>query len=216
LEVRIVPKCRWFLVPLVCCWLAQPAAAASIVAEGTLQFLAGEATVSSTAYVQPAIGDDPFGADAILAAPEPVAITSDDLGGNFLSLTPADLPFDAVVDALTNGENDIVWLIISLQSEAQHGAVGDFESLIFFDDPDGTAQVDLQGYEIHQVDFGLDRFVLSSPGEDPNGDGIWTDYDVSMSLAVWGLAIPEPGPHLLCLQELVLFAVARRPMSRRS
>jgi len=41
LEVWIVPKCRWLLVPLICCWLAQPAAAVPFVpdfSEGPVVF----------------------------------------------------------------------------------------------------------------------------------------------------------------------------------
>jgi len=183
------------------------------VATGVLQSYGGEITISSTGYVDVAIGVSPWGTDGTYATPDPVFVSADDLGQTFSTITRADPGFDAFVDLLTNGDNDMVWLLFGVQPQIWT-ATGGPESLIFFDDPDGSAQVDLQRYEIDQIDFALDRFILISPGEDPNGDGNWTDHDVQISIVVSGVPIPEPGVGLLLLQGLVLMAAARR-LTRR-
>ena len=193
--------------------IAPNVGASPIVATGILQSHGGEVTVSSTAYVHVAIGVTPWGTDGTFATPDPVFVSADDLGQTFSTITQFDPGFDAFVDLLTNGDNDMIWLAFGLQPQI-YAATGGPESLIFFDDPDGTAHIDFQGYEIDQIGFALDRFILTSPGEDPNGDGNWTDHDVQISIVVSGVPIPEPGVGLLTLQGLVLLAAARR-LTRR-
>jgi len=212
-SLRLVGSLLALSVALSC--IAPNVGASPIVATGIFPSHGGEITISSTGYVDVAIGVTPWGTDGTFATPDPVFVSADDLGQTFSTITRADPGFDAFVDLLTNGDNDMVWLLFGVQPQIWT-ATGGPESLMFFGDPDGTAHIDLQGYEIDQIDFVLDRFILTSPGEDPNGDGNWTDHDVQISMVVSGVPIPEPAPHLLCLQGLVLLATARRLTGRRS
>jgi len=45
---------------------------------------------------------------------------------------------------------------------------------------------DLAGYVVHAIGFRLDSLVLNSPGRDPNGDGIWTDWSWQFTIFVLG------------------------------
>jgi hypothetical protein len=42
----------------------------------------------------------------------------------------------------------------------------------------GPNGVDLAGYTINRIGFRLDALTFDSPGEDANGNGIWTDYTI--------------------------------------
>ena len=48
----------------------------------------------------------------------------------------------------------------------------------FFSGQTGVGGVDLAGYAIHAIGFRVDSVQIASPGENPNGDGNWTDFSV--------------------------------------
>ena len=49
----------------------------------------------------------------------------------------------------------------------------------FFAGRTGLGGIDLAGYAIHSIGFRVDSVRIASPGEDPNGDGVWTDFGVT-------------------------------------
>jgi hypothetical protein len=49
----------------------------------------------------------------------------------------------------------------------------------FFGAQVGPSGIDLSGYAIHRIGFRVDAVSIDSPGEDPNGDGVWTDFSLS-------------------------------------
>jgi hypothetical protein len=59
----------------------------------------------------------------------------------------------------------------------------------------------------------LDALTFTSPGEDPNGDGAWTDYTVRYAVVAEG-AVPEPNATVVpALASLLLL---RRRARRRN
>ena len=49
----------------------------------------------------------------------------------------------------------------------------------FFAGAMAASGVDLAPYAIQRIGFRVDAVSLSSPGSDPNGDGLWTDWAIS-------------------------------------
>jgi hypothetical protein len=50
----------------------------------------------------------------------------------------------------------------------------------------GDLRPDLQGASISKAVIHLDKVIIDSPGDDPNGDGIWTSYDITVRLEIRG------------------------------
>jgi len=50
----------------------------------------------------------------------------------------------------------------------------------------GFGGVDLAGYTINAIGLRVDQFMIESPGENPNGDGIWTDWSIQGAYVVQG------------------------------
>lgn len=85
------------------------------------------------------------------------------------------------------------------------------ESLLLeFVDPDHQG-VDLNGLIIDSVTRTI-TVELDSPGSDPNGDGIWTDFLVTGAYEIYGSPIPEPASLSLLV---VGSALALRKRKRR-
>ena len=58
------------------------------------------------------------------------------------------------------------------------------------------SEYDLFGYTVDRIDRHL-TFSMESPGQDLNGDGIWTDFHIGGVYEFWGSPIPEPATLLL-------------------
>ena len=91
--------------------------------------------------------------------------------GTTLWEDPSTARLESFVRIITNGRANLIsqdilsWASVRWADEAQ-----------FFGSQAGPSGTDLQGYEISRVGVRIDDIVLQSPGSDPNGDGIWTDY----------------------------------------
>jgi PEP-CTERM motif len=58
----------------------------------------------------------------------------------------------------------------------------------------GNNGIDLGGFQIQRIDLTLNSLNFASPGSNPNGDGIWTDYSWNATVSFIGiLPVPEPG-----------------------
>jgi len=87
----------------------------------------------------------------------------------------------------------------------------------------GGGGQDLFDLELHVPSFGPDRVGyriesirevvtvdLRSPGVDPGGDGIWTDWEISAGrYEFYGVPVPEPTSSLLCCASALLVIRAR-------
>ena len=120
-----------------------------------------------------------------LALFEGVDVTPDDIGTVRVANSATDPDFDAVVALLTNGVNDLVTRSIVLQPGNLGGTGGTPETFYFGAGP-GTNGIDLEGFNIESLSVRIDDFLLDSPGSDPNGNGIWTDYLLALTLIIHG------------------------------
>jgi len=85
--------------------------------------------------------------------------------------------FDNIVSEIANGVSGP----IEAEVRASNGAFGSIFAASepqLFDDQVGPSGVDLAGYRIDRIGFRVDEITIDSPGTDPNGDGIWTDFSL--------------------------------------
>jgi hypothetical protein len=86
--------------------------------------------------------------------------------------------FAMVVRALTDGASDF----LGYQTATPNWLAGPGWFIApepsFFSGQTGASGVDLAGYAIQAIGFRVDSVQLASPGENPNGDGNWTDFSV--------------------------------------
>lgn len=106
-----------------------------------------------------------------------------------------DPEFPTYAELLTDG---LDWWLYDWADFNVGGSTGrfDLESLrLDFADPDHNG-VDLHGYIVESVVRTI-TVDFDTPGGDPNGDGIWTDYEISGVFEIFGSPIPEPASLVL-------------------
>ena len=89
-----------------------------------------------------------------------------------------DTDFPFMSSLLTNGINDLLCF----------GAPGHIYGVYDYELADGNN--DFQGYDITSISLTVNDLTFESPGSNPNGDGIWTDYTYDVTFEIWG--VPEP------------------------
>ena len=99
-----------------------------------------------------------------------------------------DPDFPIYAELLTDGLD--YWLYDRARfATGSHGRFDlESERLEFADDVEPA--IDLFGYTLTELTRTISA-TLDSPGLDPNGDGIWTDYLITGTFEIWG--VPEPG-----------------------
>lgn len=105
-----------------------------------------------------------------------------DEGATFTATSTNDSDFDFIVEQLTDGMIDDVFLNVTF-------ANGDkIESSTL----DTLGDSDFQGLEITSIDLVINALEITTPGNDPNGDGNWTQvtYDVESVINI--ATVPEP------------------------
>jgi len=127
----------------------------------------------------------------IIDGPEPPSLlfedyifTIDDVGKTFTATESTDADFSKVSDFLTNGDNDEIEVGFS------HNGGGSSvysESFALF----GNSRIDFAGATIKSIDLRIDYLNFTSPGRDPNRDGIWTDYDYAVTVSVNAIPLPS-------------------------
>jgi hypothetical protein len=85
--------------------------------------------------------------------------------------------FDNVVSEITNGVSGYIEAEVRASTGAFASSYPRTEPQ-FFGDQVGPSGVDLAGYRIDRIGFRVDEITIDSPGRDPNGDGIWTDFSI--------------------------------------
>lgn len=148
----------------------------------------------------------------VLAGPSgfaPLASQNFTVGSPHFSTTFSAGPtFDALSLLLTNGQDDSMsWSMLNYAGGVSTGTI---ESMFLSGSPNLVNGIDFAGSSIDHVDFSIMN-ESESPGANPNGDEIWTDWRFNISMHVYGTpAIPEPASIALALIGLGGLASIRR------
>jgi hypothetical protein len=51
---------------------------------------------------------------------------------------------------------------------------------------------DFYDYTIDAIGLKINSLIIDIPGQDPNGDGNWTDFEIDLTLNVYGSPVPIP------------------------
>lgn len=98
--------------------------------------------------------------------------------------------FVEAVTLLTNGINDSNNLFVSLlDNDVGSGSLGfgvGSDALTFYGDATGASGIDLSGRTIDRITLEIQGLFLNSPGNNPNGDGFWTDVALFSKLSIYG------------------------------
>jgi WD40 repeat protein/photosystem II stability/assembly factor-like uncharacterized protein len=151
----------------------------SAIGSAPLEFGGGGSTIHTKAAILVQIGSSPVFDLALVPAD----------AGRILSLDSGPV-FDAAVASLTDGQDSPM----NLRSGVPNGVFGNShnasESAFFGGSLRG--RVDFAGFDIRSLELRIDEVTLDTPGEDPNGDGQWTDYWVRATLTVYGVHSEAP------------------------
>lgn len=148
-------------------------------------YLVGARTVASS--VDLVIGACAFDAGFCLPGPAMATIfagtlTEDDVGRTIAITSTTTPDFAAVAGYLTNGVSDQVAISMSVPGAA--GAIGVGPEATSFTPICGA--VDFAGCTITGFALEIEELTIASPGEDPYGDGIWTEFTLRFTLRVLG------------------------------
>jgi hypothetical protein len=97
--------------------------------------------------------------------------------------------FDFYASLFTNGTDDR-WLWFNTVKSGHSFPESEF-LVKLIDSP----YSDLYGYTIDHIDLTVNNIILSSPGSNPGGGGIWTDFSYDVTYTIYGT--PEPATILL-------------------
>ena len=137
---------------------------------GRAQILVGM-PIAIGAETDPA-GDVPF-------LPVSDAIRAQDVGKAFV--VPAEgATYAQMIAALTDGEDSV----FALKTLA--GSSGMLESFVLDVFAPQGGVPDLAGYTLESVVMHVEQASFAIPGSDPNGDGIWTDYEIAVRFHFFG------------------------------
>ena len=95
--------------------------------------------------------------------------------------------FVAFSEMMTNGIDDTMRLTAWRLPGGLPMSVGSSESVLFMGGLTGDMNPDLAGAQITKVMMTIRMVIISVPGHDPNGNGNWTDYDITIDYFVFGV-----------------------------
>jgi hypothetical protein len=129
--------------------------------------------------------------------------------GRTVTLTPGSTPgFDEVAARLTDGTGQTVVVLFDMGTPGVAAPTWSEPQLIWGDSRD--PRVDLKGSVIDSISLRVDRLSITSPGLDPNHDGIWTSASAHYTLSAEGRPVPEPAAVMTGVVALGALAVGRR------
>ena len=106
--------------------------------------------------------------------------------GRTITVSESNNPdFSAAVIFLTDGNDDSADFG-TLFPGGGGGMSSNAESVWFKGGITGTYDPDLAGTNVTHVLIHLDVVNIQSPGSDPNGNGIWTNYDFRIRMVIMG------------------------------
>ncbi len=114
------------------------------------------------------------------------SITPADVGRTFTVTQDNEPNFNDFAALLTDGKPDKVTLSFGSGSLGMSGIFLSKSGRLFGGNPDLVANT------INSVSLQINSLTLNTPGINPNGDGIWTDYSFNGTVSVNGQPIADP------------------------
>ncbi len=142
-------------------------------------------------------------------APTPVGIsyyvTPSQVSRTFSWSRESTPQFETFTDAMMDGQDELIRFTLNGRS------TGNSESVwLTLWNSMSMNGIDLQGFDISRIDMRVDSLVLTTPGRDWNGNGIWTDISLDAEFLIYA-QVPEPTTFtLLGFGSLALVMVRRR------
>lgn len=135
-----------------------------------------------------------------------VSITTADIGRGFVATPANDPDFPEIARQLTNGTaSDYVFVVTGLRS---FGAAGAKQTESYWAS-NNSAPADFQGAQLTAIELYINNVGFVSPGSNPNGNGIWTDFWIDRKVRFYG-TVPEPATSLAMLLLCVQSSMRRR------
>jgi hypothetical protein len=161
----------------------------SLLTEAHLTGLFGAATVTN--LINLTIGIEPRVDSQLAELFEDLFVQTNDVGHTYI-IGPGDDPdFATFVTYLTDGYVSFFSVDASM-GPGGGGESGVREVNFFTGLPPGNNGVDLGGFVIDHFSLRFDTLETTSPGSDPNGDGVWTDCSYAATFSVYGQAVNPP------------------------
>ncbi|WP_052672331.1 PEP-CTERM sorting domain-containing protein [Aliterella atlantica] len=166
---------------------------AAIIGRGTVETNTGVyGILTEPDFVVEIAQLDPSGFDTLPGIPIfAKTISAADVGISYTVTTATNPNFSEITALLTDGVSDTIFFGVTGFPSGTGVATGVGESAFTFNNA-----TDFQGAIIDSLTITIDSFAPDSPGQNPNGDGIWTDYSAKYSLSVQGRPVPEPDTSL--------------------
>jgi hypothetical protein len=185
---------------LACLYAISSNAFAATLSDFHFGYGGGWNIITETGYLRMAIGPD---GSFLPSEYFSIATLTEDDSGLVFSITGE--AFDHFNSYLTNGNDDYVGFVLCRQ--AVGGSCSGFasrESSRLGGDPD------FFGSEITELQVRLNSISFETPAHDPNGDGVWTNYDYDMNFIISGSKVPVPAAAWLFGSGLGLLGWLRR------
>lgn len=135
----------------------------------------------------------PDAQDEFLAPLIDLYLTPDDVGKTFVA-DPSTPFFGTNIGFVTDGKNGRVFFADG--TGGSYGGRGWFEKGFFYGAPHAPSEVgpfDLQGATIDRVTLKVLELTITSPGSDPNRNGVWTEHTFKGILTFEGQGqLPSP------------------------
>jgi hypothetical protein len=122
-------------------------------------------------------------------------VATSDVGETFTQSPVTSPHFDLFASLLTSGTDDflIIWVHFP-DIVGGSGGTGSLESQ-WLNKFIQTETADFYGWQVTEISLTINSLTIDTPGSNPNGDGIWTDYVYDVTFTIYG--IPEPATLLL-------------------
>jgi hypothetical protein len=141
-------------------------------------FSAGGAEILTEVRFSLIIGNSGCSVEEAYALFDQLSIRDGEEGRTLGAQADNDPDFTNFAALLTDG-------VDTLMSTCVYGSgSGDYESRVLVGRP--STGPDLAGYTIDSIEFRIDSVLIASPGSNPNGTGIWTDYDLGGRVVILG------------------------------
>lgn len=138
-------------------------------------------------------------------------VTPSDVGETFTQSPVTSPYFDFFASLLTSGTDDFLIIWRHFPEITGGGAgTGTLESN-WLNKFIQTETVDFYGWQVTEINLTVNSLTIDTPGSNPIGDGIWTDYVYDVTFSIYG--IPEPATLLLLAFGMVV--VRRKQVLKR-